>query len=365
MKKAILTIAAFCFAIAMAFGQQQIEVLLSDDRPSEERTIEGLYGKNLCIFSFRKGEADTQGNTPVYIKLENIADDYLILLFNQALGKKELRNYRIYFAENFSGESVHKVEKIDDIYHNITIPTENGMYTYRFPEIIIKEGQQHECLVPIHVAKEKKRFLCSKKKKIIESVFDIPIKITVEESDKDYPSLKRQCDSLCEVFHNAIIHHDFCTNKLHRPSFEEQIQQYKNAKDDLRLQINLAKNNWKPESSKYQNYVALVNALDDMDAAIEEYKESKYDCGDKTQHKTVHSCKYCKLSLEEIYNLLDRHYRNLYNRKVEKKEIWKDVSMLYKCCTDATCAKHASQWRKGGLIKDKIIERYNQIKDFQ
>ena len=131
------------------------------------------------------------------------------------------------------------------------------------------------------------------------------------------------------------------------------------------MQINIVKNHWKPESSKYQNYVELLAALDGMDAAIEEYKESNYDCGDKTRHKTVHSCTYCKRSLEEIYNLLDRHYRNLYNRKVEKKDIIKDVNMLYNCCKDPSCAKHASQWRKGGLIKDKIIERYNQIKDFQ
>lgn len=360
MKKAIFTLSMLYLAITMAFGQQ-IEVKLSEDKPSDEKIID-----NLCRFSFNKGEAAGQGNTLVSFELENISSDgYIILLFNHSYNKAELRKHRIYLAKGFSGDYVQAIENIDNINSSISIPNEAGIYKYQFSPITIDEGNSREFSIPIHVAKEKNLFLCSKKKKIIEEIHDITIKITVEESDPNYLPLQQQCDSLMSAFNDAIENHVFCTNKLHMPRFEEQIHDFKDGQDYLKQKIHDAKVKLKPKNSKYQKYEDLLSMLNEMDVTIANYRESKYDCGDKTQHKTVHSCKYCKLSLDEIYNILDRYYRNLYNRKVEKKEIWKDVSVLYKCCTDATCAKHASQWRNGGLIKDKIIERYNQIKDFQ
>ncbi len=356
MKKVILTISALCFAITIVFGQQQMEVVLSDDNPS----FVSMIGDE-CTFSISKGETDAQSFTPVYIELENNSDKYLILLFNHAWSKDNLRNARIYFEKGFTGESVHKIENIDNTNSLITIPYNEK---HQFPQITIKEGESFECLVPIHIAKEKKMFFSRKKKKIIDRIHDVNIKISVENMDPDYLPLKQQCDSLVDIFNDSIRAHAFCTNKLHRPVFEEQIKQYTDAKDDLRLRINLAKNKWKPESSKFQNYVELLSELDGMDDAIEEYRDSKYDCGDKNRHKAVHNCKYCKLSLEEIYNLLDRHYKNVYNKKVEKKQVINEVNALYKCCTNPT-SKHAAQWKKGGRVKNKIIQRYNQIKEMQ
>lgn len=367
MKKAILTLTIVCFAITMALGQQQITVQLCDEKPSHEEPI--MYNYNpteLCRFHIIKGETDNQGNTPVSIRIEKSDDDYLLLLFNRALDKKTLRGNLIYFANNFSGgESVQKVENIDNAEDFVCISSEYGKRDYRFPEITVKEGQLYECMVPIHVAKEKHMFLCSKKKKVIESILEISIKISVEEPDHLYPSLKRQCDSLVDVFNDSIKAHAFCTSKLHQTKFEDQIYPFTDEQDFLRYKINEAKTKWTPGSSKYQKYEDLLTLLSSMDIAIEEYKESKYDCGDKTKHKTIHSCRYCKLTLEEIYNKIDRHYKDLYNQKAEKKQIMGDVSILFNCCKDPTCAKHAKEWKKGGKLPQKIKERYDQIKAFQ
>lgn len=366
MKKAILTLTALCFAITIALGQQQIIVQLSDETPSHEETIMYNYNSSeLCRFHINKSETDAQGNTPVSIRIEKSDDDYLLLLFNRALDKKTLRDNRIFFADNFlGGESVQKIENIDNAEDFVCVSSEYGKRDYRLPEIIVKEGLPYECLVPIHVAKEKKMFLCSKKKKIIESILEISIKISVEDSDPEYPSLKRQCDSLIGVFNDSIKAHAFCTSKLHQTKFDDQIFPYTDEQDFLRYKINDAKTKWTPGSSKYQKYEDLLTLLSSMDIAIEEYKESKYDCGDKTKHKAIHSCRYCKLSLEEIYNKIDKHYKDLYNRKVEKKEILSDVNILFNCCKDPSCAKHAKEWKKGGKLPQKIKERYDQIKAF-
>lgn len=359
MRKTFLTLTILCFAITMVFGQQQIEVLLSDDKPSTEKRIGELF-----TFFFSKGEADAQGYTPVYIELENRSDEYLILLFDRAWSKDDLRNSHIYFAKGLPGDYVHKIENINNLTNDFRIPTIDGQYRCRFPTITIKEGESFECLVPIHVAKEKKMFFSRKKKKIIDRIHDVTIIISVENTDPDYLPLKQRCDSLVDTFNDSLTAHAFCTNKLHKPEFEKQIYPFTDEQDYLKVKINETKTKFEPGSSKYQKYEELLAELEDMDTAIEEYKASRYDCGDKSKHKTIHNCKYCKLSFEEIYNLLDRYYKNLFNRKVEKEQIMSDVNALYKCCADASCPKHASQWRKGGRVKDKIIERYNQIKAY-
>ena len=95
-----------------------------------------------------------------------------------------------------------------------------------------------------------------------------------------------------------------------------------------------------------------------MDTALEQYK---HDCGKHNVRR--HSCGYCNLSLQEIYNKLNRHYMDLHNGKVQKSAVMREVNALYKCCTDPT-SKHAQQWRSGDPYKAGIIEFYNKIKDY-
>ena len=98
-----------------------------------------------------------------------------------------------------------------------------------------------------------------------------------------------------------------------------------------------------------------------MDTALEQYKNETHDCG---QHTSDPVCRYCKLSLDQIYNMLNRHYMDLHNGTVQKEDIIKEVNALYKCCTDHTTAKHARQWKSGDPHKAGIIEYYNKIKNY-
>ena len=61
---------------------------------------------------------------------------------------------------------------------------------------------------------------------------------------------------------------------------------------------------------------------------------------------------------------MDDLYKKIYtsaDRKATKQSVMGQVNALYGCCTAADCAKHASQWKRGGDYKSKIIERYNRI----
>ncbi len=57
---------------------------------------------------------------------------------------------------------------------------------------------------------------------------------------------------------------------------------------------------------------------------------------------------------------------DLLNKDKEKsKEMMQEVETLYKCCSDPTCAKHASNWKKGGITVMNIKKVYKAIKDYK
>ena len=72
------------------------------------------------------------------------------------------------------------------------------------------------------------------------------------------------------------------------------------------------------------------------------------------------TCRYCSLSLQEIYNRLNRHYINLYNGEVQKSAIINEVNALYRCGTTHSNAKRAN----GDSYKARITEFYNKIKNY-
>jgi hypothetical protein len=125
----------------------------------------------------------------------------------------------------------------------------------------------------------------------------------------------------------------------------------------------IAAHGWTSADNGYKRYTAMKTMLDGLDLDSHER-----DCG---RHKASggggggHKCSYCSLSLQQIYHKLDDLYKKIYsssNRKATKKAVMSQANALYKCCTDASCSRHASQWKSGGDgYKQKITERYNRI----
>lgn len=361
MKKTLFAIIACCMAASSAFAQITFETQLDNDKPLYEASIKDISDfEHGHIFIKINGEPDDQGRTPVQIELENTSYKYEFLLFDHSWSKKDLRKQLIYFEKGFGGESTLPVEKIDLDLSQSNLITSNSGIRYTFPDILVEEGKVYECKIPIHLAKPKPGLFC-KKRKNLHSIISCTIRVSVDNKDEAYEKLKSECDSLIMAFNEALARQEFCTNPRHRPSFEAQTKPYTEANHELRDLIRrpLYDQNWPKDSKKYKQYQALLLSLDKMDDALEQYKGEKHDCG---IHDKVHSCKYCKLSLEEIYRLLDKHYQKLYNGEVQKSEIIKEVEALYKCCKDPTCTQHAKQWKNNDPYKANIIEFYNKIK---
>ena len=362
MKKILFALIAFCLATSSAFAQITFEPKLSENHPEEEAAIPGHQESEVGrIFIRINGVPDGQGRTPVQIELENNSDIYDFLLLDRAWSKRELRReWKIYFAKGFPGESTHPVEKITlDEFQNKLIPR-NSVKRYIFPDILVEEGQTYECKIPIHLTKPKR--YC-KKKKTLQGIIECTIRVSVDNRDEVYEKLKSQCDSLTIAFNEALAREEFCTHPNHPLSFEAQTWNYTIACHDLKEQISrlLYDNSLPRNSKKFVRYQALLDSLNKMDVALEKYKQEKHECG-KDRVKTT-SCRYCSLSFEEIYNRLDRYYKDLYNKEKQKSEIMRDVNALYNCCKSH--AKHSKQWNSSNPYKARIEEVYNKIKNYK
>lgn len=368
MKRFLFTLLVFCFAIVSAFSQTA-NITLSDTHPTREVTIPSFNMSELGRFVFTKGETDGNGNAEVVIEIENNSKDFMFLLFNKYYGQDELRRQkpRIIFSKLFPGNSIEKVEgsnlteiKIFPFDDRRYAQTEDNVY--RFPRTTIKEGASKEYVIPLYLAK-KKKCLFGYKIELV-GMTDLNFNISIEQSDKDYDRIKTSCDSIADFMEKVRTEKPFCTHRSHKPSYSKQIEASIYRIRDLQDLINhkLTDRNIHLTNARREQYENLLDTLESsQDFLTEDYE---HDCGGHTGHST---CEYCNLTLEQIYRKMDNIYIELKNADAQgfdakKKDLLKKANKLYKCCSDPTCAKHASQWKHGGQIKQKIVERFEQLK---
>ncbi len=384
MRKFLFAIITCCLAATTAFAQVSvIKIHLNEDKPQDEVTIFDINDIDQGhIFIKINGEPDNQGRTPVQIELENTSASFEFLLFNHAWSKKELRKKQKVFFDKGIGDNALPVENLAlDPSKGYLIPRDSK---YTFPDILVDEGKTYVCMIPIHLAKPKPN-LFSKRKKIVRGIPTYTIEISVENKDENYDKLKRECDSLHFAFDRAIKREEFCTHAKHRPSFDDQTIEYTDANQELRKQIEplLYNNSIPKESKKYKRYQALSDSLDKMDNALVKYKGETHECVKCSRRFNKpkpdpkpdsnygsnsignsdgggYKCSYCSLSLQEIYNRLDRLYQKLFIGQVQKSAIIKEANALYRCGTTHSNSKRAN----GNSYKASINEFYNKIKNY-
>lgn len=368
MRKIHLTLLVLCLAVSSAFCQNSLSVTLSEEHPTHEVAIPSFNASELGRISFVKGTTDANDNALVAITIENNSNEYRFLLFNKYYGQNELRRHkpRIVFGKFFPGKSIEKVEGAGLTEIKVFPDDRNGFSTidgniFEFPNMVIKEGESKELTLPLYLAKRKKTLFCSRLELV--GKIDLGFSVTVQKSDKDYDRIKAECDSIDLFLDDLEANNTFCTHPSHNPPYKKQIEPYTNRIKDLQDEINQKLNDRRHPiaDARREQYNNLLDLLErDQEYLSNGYK---HDCG---KHKK-HSCTYCKLTLEQIYRKLDNYYIELKNADAQefdakKKAIMKEVNAMHKCCTDPTCAKHAAQWKKGGQIKQKIEERYDQLK---
>lgn len=349
MKKIVLLFALLFSATLSAMADEQKSVNLSADQP---KATVALSYMNIFV-----SLEDADGETgKVKLELENLDESKALLLFDRAYDEKTVKKMptSMTFDKTFGGT---KNKRVIDPYEQANQPMLlKPSDKFTLPLVEVQGGAPQVCRLPIYIAKfkgKKMNKLILLEKQVIELSVEVELKPSAE-----YVGFKDEVDRLSRTI-------SICPNSKHKPSEAKQREDCQEKIDALKQKIDAAIQNhgWPTDSRAYARYNELKTTLDgiDLDSHVR-------DCG---RHKVPtprkgHSCSYCSLSLQQIYHQLDDIYKRIYSssdRKGTKAKLMGQVNALYRCCTDSSCSKHASQWKSGGDgYKSKITERYNRIK---
>lgn len=358
MKRLFIFISIFFFAAIGSYADEQQRVKLDDGHTKEQVRL------GYCNIFVKKIDSGDDSSAKVTVEIENIDETNVIILFGHAYPEKELKRLSpsISFDKYFNGTKGHRnIDTYREAQNVIFIePSEKVM----LPSILINSEEVHLCRLPLYIAKyEKKNFFKSSngrnKLRLMEKqILELEIEVKLKP-DEDFIRLGGECKALIEEIGKQI----FCKNSKHRLSLEKQEAPYKEKIAKIKTEIDeiITRHNWLTSDIGYQRYNDLKRELDRI-----RLSDREGDCGKHTQAR--HKCKYCNLSIQQIYHKLDDYYKKIYsnsnsNRKVTKESVMADVNLLYKCCTDGNCSKHASSWNSSEY-KSKIIDRYTRISNF-
>lgn len=346
IRKLILTTLILCTMGLMVRADEQKKVSLSNDHQQETVSL------GYCNIFATLGDADGDETASVTIELENLDEQNVLILFDQAYSEKSIKKMptSIRFDKKFGGTKNKRV--IDPCSHKLgQVMLFKPSEKLSILAITVSNDAATKCVMPIYIAKYQ-----GKKKLILleKQVIELDIEASLKPS-KEYLAVSDECDKLEKELGKKV----FCTNSKHKPTLSKQKESYETRVSALKEQIDgiISAHSWSPGDGGYKRFTALKERLDNLS-----YREG--DCG--KHGRSGHSCSYCSLSLQQIYHKLDDCYKKIYsssNRQQAKASVIGQVNALYQCCTDPTCSKHSAEWKKGGDYKNKITERYNRIKN--
>ena len=345
MKKILISL-LLCLIATAVLADEQKKVTLSSNHDKE------MINLSYCNIFVNLKEVD-DGVGEVSIELENLSESKVLILFDRSYMEKQVKKLspKMQFDKTFGGTKGKRV--IDPCSEQLSSvmqlrPSDKQM----LPSVRVENGATKVVMLPIYIAKYKgSKTLILLEKQVIELDIEAELKPSAE-----YVDMSNECEELIgEISRTGI-----CPNKNHRVSVDKQKENYQERIDALKSKIDgiISSHGWNSSDSGYRRFAELKTKLDGV-----EFVER--DCGN---HRAAvsggHKCSYCGLSLQQIYHKLDDLYKKIYSsgdRKATKASVMSQVNALYNCCTDTRCSKHASQWRRGGDYKNKIVERYNRI----
>lgn len=359
MKKILFLIIILCSFASISSADEQRKIKLSDSHSKE------MIRFAICnIFVEVANKNDEYVN--VSLTLENVDETNSIFLFGHSFPEKELKRLTpsITFDKQFPGtKGRRQLDTYQGAKSVVYIQPSDKSFIQELQIFTGKEAVQKYRL-PLYIAKYKGK----KRNKLIlleEQVIELEIEYEQqkEEDDMDIIRLNDDYDLLLKDLSDVT----FCPNRRHKPALEKQVEPYKERLERILTEADsiIKVHRWKTTDKGYEPYKLLKERMDSLD-----FTQLEKDCGNHVSAPVStargHKCKYCGLSLQEIYNKLDDYYIKIYNsndRKEVKAAVIGEVNMLYRCCTDGNCRNHSAVW-KNSEFKSKIIDRYNRINNF-
>ncbi|MGN0236879.1 MAG: hypothetical protein ACI4AK_02145 [Lepagella sp.] len=300
----------------------------------DKRTYQQNLGFGYITFEYLYSSTNT---AHVRVVVENTTQypPYSLLIFRKDTEEKYLKQSRpkIEFSKKFPGVKNHRIARgCPEGYKTMYILTPSETDTLY--SIDVSHTSPKEYRLPIYLAKYKPKDLLKKGKTNIkyeileEYIFNVVI--TVEgwtEDDETYVNMKQKV----EAFLSSLNSLSLCESPKHQPNFADQKKKYQDKINSLIEEITdiIESNGWMKKDRAHIAYSELINKLSsiDLDKYATVCNKHKTYRGDVNRN----SCKYCKMSSQQIYHKLDKVYQALYSNNITKQNAINSVKGMYNC----------------------------------
>lgn len=355
IKRLIASIGLMLCLCFTAMANKELSIKLdSKDRVYSERlgfaylTFEYLYPNG--------------NNARVRVTVENITSNppHAILLFKNDITEQVLKKGKpkIEFEKTYPGKKgtriVRGCRECNQYIDIIPAAETDTVFTIDVPFTSSKNFT-----ISLYEAKYKAKDLFKKGKyninyKIMEEhIYDVHIEVVGwSEEDPTYVNTKKEI----ETFLSSLNDKKFCKNTKHSPSLKEQQRPYQEKKDSLIQNIkNILDSHteWMSTDAPHKAYSKLLSELENVNL-----NNMTYDCGEHKPKPKVHSCSFCSLSAQDIYQRLDDLYQQLYAGKISKEQALKTAKSLY------NCYQQNKKRKKDNSYGSKISRFYNSITNY-
>lgn len=351
IKRIFLTLLVSILFSAVTFADEQHDVVL-DNGEHNQSIIELHY----CNIKTTLVEVDSKDNATINVEIENKHDSKVLLLFNQPYNEKELKKQSpsIRFDKYFPG---NKGQRIIESISNLAAPCKLMPNMKVSFNVVCNYGESAIVRLPIYMAEISPKDLLelrfSKRIKLMGlDRQELTVRVNLKP-DEDYVRLDNAASELI----SEIQKETFCTNKRHRgTSYAQLVKKYSEQREEIKIEINSIINTRRYLSSdrKYKMYHSIIQKLD----AIKFEEIAVNSCGNDRKRvvRDRHSCEYCSLDYQEIYERIQNIYISLHNGKASKPGVMHEVEALHNCVVNNAKRKG------GGSVKASIKKFYNRIK---
>lgn len=334
------------FALFVLPGRADEQHVITLDGPDAATTLEF---PDYTIFV----HVDMHASQPaVVVEVENSAEGVpFLMLYHGSYTEKQLKkncNPSATYDKNFGGtKGKRDIQPCPELL-NPMFQICRGQRS-KVAHILMNEGDSHTMTLPIYQARPKGK---AADKLIIQSLNVIELQLDlVTFEDTEYNELCTVRDTLFAEMGRTVL----CTSANHKgTSYKELEADFSTRIESLKQALNTClQERQGTKRSNIEEMQEMLKTLNNIDLKSMEVSHCK---NDKATGGGGHSCKYDKLSYQEIYERLEDIYLKIHNGKMTVKEAKADVEMLN------TCAK--ARKRKTGENFKKGIERYyNKINE--
>lgn len=321
-----------------------------------------------CTLTVRISEPDNDEKVKLSFNISNTDDTKFIYLFHKALNEKELKNVkptRLRYSKLFPGQSGTRVTEICTYNPAVNrkgkpqiVFLQPNNNEYLFSLIPMENNDTLICRIPIYTAKKgKKSIFFGTKNELMEmKVVKLNVKIELGP-DAGLEDITGQVDSMVTKISQTTITVCKHSGTSHHPSEDAQKEELRKSIKDLQDVIykEIRNRNISQGTKLFERFEEQNKRLTDINidelVRIEECPLAPiaHTCGCSASIRRNYN------TLEKIYNALDDYYQKIYNGKLKKEDVMKDVNMLKEHSNHIRGGSSDSDFRSG------IEKYYNKI----